>query len=408
MEIVCLACCVALPLRVTTLGSTRFRTLSVLVAERCSAREERRGGQVSRERGEEGVEEGTEGRLSVQRLRRCPSLLAVISRSTGFAFSRVVYSSLDLARPLLLDHSTSHNLMDTGPHHTTPHHHPPTMLRRKPPTRFPPRLRTLTTQNPQTITSNDHIIRLPKRFGTNFQHDDVDLNKERRIKLERIAHGFRGVRWGMAYGSGVFEQVGYLASSSPAGSSLSQEQQTGKGGTTSDTRGEEEQGPMLDFLLATTHPSHFHAINLSANPTHYPLIWRWLGPHAISRVQEWGGGVWFVTDVHVPLPSTSSSSSTDPNSTSTSTSTATSTVKIKYGIISLDTLCQDLLDWTHLYASGRMHKPIRIVRGGADKRVLVAAQVNLTSALRVALLRLGERFRERELWEEVAGISYSG
>lgn len=32
---------------------------------------------------------------------------------------------------------------------------------------------------------------------------------------------------------------------------------------------------------------------------------------------------------------------------------------IKYGVVSSSTLCQDLQNWTTLYLSGRMHKPVR-------------------------------------------------
>lgn len=35
-------------------------------------------------------------------------------------------------------------------------------------------------------------------------------------------------------------------------------------------------------------------------------------------------------------------------------------------------------------------------------------QVNLTSAVRAALLTLPERFNERELFERISGISYTG
>ena len=38
----------------------------------------------------------------------------------------------------------------------------------------------------------------------------------------------------------------------------------------------------------------------------------------------------------------------------------------------------------------------------------LANQVNLASALRVALLTLPERFEERELYERIAGLSYGG
>ncbi len=141
--------------------------------------------------------------------------------------------------------------------------------------------------------------------------------------------------------------------------------------------------PLLDFLIATSHPSHFHSINLAANPSHYPLFARWLGSDAIARIQEhWGAGVWYASMVELEGHA------------------------IKYGVISTDALCADLLDWRTVYVAGRMHKPVRIVR--QDPRVLLANQVNLASVLRVALLSLPGRFTERELWEEVAGVSYRG
>jgi hypothetical protein len=91
--------------------------------------------------------------------------------------------------------------------------------------------------------------------------------------------------------------------------------------------------------------------------------------------------VWFVTDVDVKLdnlninlPATASGSSTSTSTTSEKGDSET--VRIKYGIISTDALCTDLLDWATLYVSGRLHKPVRIVKGAADRRVLVAAQVS--------------------------------
>lgn len=79
---------------------------------------------------------------------------------------------------------------------------------------------------------------------------------------------------------------------------------------------------------------------------------------------------------------------------------------VKYGIIDIDTLCADLLDWDTLYVSGRMHKPVAMLV--ADPRVRVAQQVNLTSALRVALLLLPETFSEVELYTRIASLSYTG
>lgn len=53
-----------------------------------------------------------------------------------------------------------------------------------------------------------------------------------------------------------------------------------------------------------------------------------------------------------------------------------------------------------------MHKPIRIIKD--DARVRLTQQVNLTSAIRAALLTLPENFTETELFERITGFSYVG
>jgi translocator assembly and maintenance protein 41 len=72
----------------------------------------------------------------------------------------------------------------------------------------------------------------------------------------------------------------------------------------------------------------------------------------------------------------------------------------------VDNLCSDLLNWRTLYLAGRMHKPLRIIKD--DARVRLTQQVNLTSAVRVALLTLPESFSETELFETITRISYAG
>ena len=72
----------------------------------------------------------------------------------------------------------------------------------------------------------------------------------------------------------------------------------------------------------------------------------------------------------------------------------------------MDNLCSDLLNWNSLYLAGRMHKPLRIIKD--DARVRLTQQVNLTSAVRAALLTLPAEFSEKQLFETIAGISYSG
>ncbi|KIM31054.1 hypothetical protein M408DRAFT_327946 [Serendipita vermifera MAFF 305830] len=53
-----------------------------------------------------------------------------------------------------------------------------------------------------------------------------------------------------------------------------------------------------------------------------------------------------------------------------------------------------------------MHKPLRIIKD--DARVRLTQQVNLTSAIRTALLTLPETFEEGQLFERIAALSYQG
>ena len=63
----------------------------------------------------------------------------------------------------------------------------------------------------------------------------------------------------------------------------------------------------------------------------------------------------------------------------------------KYGVIGVDTLCQDLSGWRDMFVAGRMQKPVAALGEGVeDRRVAAAADVNLRAALAAALLALPE------------------
>ena len=70
---------------------------------------------------------------------------------------------------------------------------------------------------------------------------------------------------------------------------------------------------------------------------------------------------------------------------------------IKYGVVSIDEMCDDLLRWNNLYVSGRMHKPTATLFDATKGRVPIASQANLASALRVSFLLLPSSFNERDL-----------
>ncbi|SPO29999.1 related to proline transport helper PTH1 [Ustilago trichophora] len=121
---------------------------------------------------------------------------------------------------------------------------------------------------------------------------------------------------------------------------------------------------------------------MAQHPKHYSMLSRLLGSVGIGLVQQRGAKIWY--NPYVPLEDE----------------------LVKYGIMSVDDLCADLLDWETLYVSGRMHKPVALIT--SDARVRLAQQVNLASALRTALLLLPKEFTEVELYTQIASLSYTG
>ncbi|KAI0345813.1 Mmp37-domain-containing protein [Trametopsis cervina] len=232
-------------------------------------------------------------------------------------------------------------------------------------TRPASRTRLNPAPRPSVPRTRQALPSLPSTFGRN---QILPVADSTRALLESIVAEFHApIRYAFAYGSGVFEQDGYGSANGKDGE-----------GREGDGNGK----PMLDFMFAVTHASHWHSINMNQFPSHYPLYTRMLGSDFVARVQDVGPGVYFNT--FVPMKG----------------------VTIKYGVTTVDNLCSDLLNWNTLYLAGRMHKPIRIIKD--DARVRLTQQVNLTSAARTALLTLPASFSETELFARIAGFSYAG
>lgn len=212
-------------------------------------------------------------------------------------------------------------------------------------------------------------------FGVN-QH--IKINEELREALRRILWQFKApIRYAFAYGSGVFPQSG-SASSSSASSGPSIHSHPAK----AIERAQGSTPKMIDFIFGVSHTQHWHSLNLHEHRDHYSALGSF-GSYAVSQVQErWGAGVYFNPYITV-------------NGT-----------LIKYGVVSLDTLCTDLSEWNTLYLAGRLQKPVKILRD--HPRVRLANQVNLISAMRTALLLLPPSFTEEELYGTIASISYMG
>ena len=118
-------------------------------------------------------------------------------------------------------------------------------------------------------SQNPYLPHLPPTFGKNQL---LPVTDSTRTLLESIVSNFNApIRYAFAYGSGVFEQDGYLSA----------------------------EKPMIDFVFAVNHSSHWHSINMSQFPGHYPLYSRALGSDFVSRIQEISPGLWF--NAYVPM-----------------------------------------------------------------------------------------------------------
>ena len=202
---------------------------------------------------------------------------------------------------------------------------------------------------------------------------------------EALLASFPEMDFAFAYGSGAITQASYdySTASSSSGANL----------------------PMLDFIFAVEDSNLWHADNMILNPQHYtPLIP--LSARQTAFLQErTGAGVWFNSLVPLGLASQPSR-------------------LMKYGVISTKQLRDDLCSWRWLYAAGRLHKPVHVLK--QHSMVWEDVLQNRSQALAVALLlqegqeilnRGGESgydedededVQELRLYSTIAGLSYTG
>ena len=183
-----------------------------------------------------------------------------------------------------------------------------------------------------------------------------------KLLMDQIIGHFpqRNLRFIFAYGSGVFQQYGHADASKN----------------------------MLDFVFGVDDSVAWHEENFLHNRSHYSSL-RHLGLKNIVHIQDHlGARVYYNT--LVPCEGR----------------------LVKYGVISMQSLVNDLLDWETLYMSGRLHKPVTVLRlgtaAGGNTDLSQALVMNLQSAVRTSLLLLPEQFSEEELYTAIASLSYTG
>lgn len=136
--------------------------------------------------------------------------------------------------------------------------------------------------------------------------------------------------------------------------------------------------PMVDLILWVESPVDWHRRNIEKNQWDYS----WLGSKIYPFIQNWWAEIYY--NPYVDFEG----------------------VSLKYGVISIESIKQDLEEWTYLYVAGRMHKPVHYIREYPQLRESI--RKNLEHAVRVALCFLPETFTKEKLFQAIAGISYMG
>ncbi|EXU98547.1 mitochondrial matrix [Metarhizium robertsii] len=216
---------------------------------------------------------------------------------------------------------------------------------------------------------------LPHRlFGVN-QH--MIINYELKEALRIMLRQFNApIVYCFAYGSGVFPQDDISRSITEA-----EFRAVHPKPPEALVKAQKGSPKMIDFIFGVSHTQHWHSINIRQHRDHYSGIAS-LGSGLVSRVQNWGAGVYFNPYVEV------------------------NGMLIKYGVTSIDNLVKDLSTWDNLYLAGRLQKPVKILRD--HPQVRLANQHNLIAAVRTALLLLPPQFTETDLYSTIAGLSYMG
>jgi translocator assembly and maintenance protein 41 len=238
--------------------------------------------------------------------------------------------------------------------------------------------KTLVVETPRCLTMSDSkgqlttVTKLQQLLEETFPQDE-------------IVYAF-------GYGSGIFSQS---SAATTTHDELSVHKEETKTNTTT--------GTLIDIILVVRDSYKFHHANYySFNKDHYvrPVF----ASDPIARITWWQRHYLqtsYLTNPRIYYIVT-------PN--------------MKYGVVQLDDLLDDLTHWQYLYLAGRMHKPtLEILNRQVDNehdRSIVYQQVhqNLPAALSVALLLLQEQnesatsttLSSLQVYETIAGLSYTG
>lgn len=93
---------------------------------------------------------------------------------------------------------------------------------------------------------------------------------------------------------------------------------------------------MLDLIFGVKSSVEWHEKNLKQNSHHYSWLVKFAKAEFISKLQRnYGASIYYNVDIE-PIQGE----------------------RVKYGVISVEDLKEDLINWKTLYVSGRLHKPV--------------------------------------------------
>ncbi|KAJ0080661.1 hypothetical protein Patl1_12132 [Pistacia atlantica] len=159
-----------------------------------------------------------------------------------------------------------------------------------------------------------------------------------------------------------------------------------------------DKSAMVDYILGVSDPLQWHSQNLKMNADHYASWLRLLGgAKLITQIaDEIGVGVHFNPFV------------------------TWDDKMLKYGVVGMHDLVQDMLNWERFYLSGRLQKPYYLPISGSlvllvQVHILVdnldianTNSVNLRAALSAALLLSPSKFTQEDLFAKICSLSYMG
>ncbi|CAN1845106.1 Phosphatidate cytidylyltransferase, mitochondrial [Linum perenne] len=145
-----------------------------------------------------------------------------------------------------------------------------------------------------------------------------------------------------------------------------------------------DKSSMIDYIIGVADPLKWHSENLKLNRDHYAS---WMvhlgGAKLITEVaDDIGVGVHFNPYV------------------------TWNDKMVKYGVVRMHDLVQDILNWQRFYTSGRLQKPVHVLVDNLDVEKLNAC--NLRAAIAAALLILPSKFTEEDLYSKICSLSYMG